>query len=145
MFKVWSLRPISCEGQAPPLLCQAVTHLALLCAHLQQRVSERIWGCQASPSSTQWRQAVMFPREPRQGLPLLTALGRRQSESSPSHKLPVPAPHSLKEPMVAQAVKTLPAVHETRGPIPVSGRSPRGGNGNPLRYSCLEHPMDGGA
>ena len=25
------------------------------------------------------------------------------------------------------------------------GRSPRGRNGNPLQYSCLEKPMDGGA
>jgi len=25
------------------------------------------------------------------------------------------------------------------------GRSPREGNGNPLQYSCLENPMDGGA
>ena len=25
---------------------------------------------------------------------------------------------------------------------PGSGRSPGGGNGNPLQYSCLEHPMD---
>ena len=24
--------------------------------------------------------------------------------------------------------------------IPVSGRSPEGGLGNPLQYSCLEHP-----
>ena len=31
------------------------------------------------------------------------------------------------------------------GSIPVSGRSPRGGNGNPLQYSCLENPMDRGA
>ena len=30
-------------------------------------------------------------------------------------------------------------------PIPVSGRSPGEGNGNPLQYSCLENPMDGGA
>ena len=28
------------------------------------------------------------------------------------------------------------------GSIPESGRSSRGGNGNPLQYSCLEHPMD---
>ena len=28
------------------------------------------------------------------------------------------------------------------GSIPGSGRSPRGGNGNPLQYSCLENPMD---
>ena len=26
--------------------------------------------------------------------------------------------------------------------IPGLGRSPRGGNGNPLQYSCLENPMD---
>ena len=28
--------------------------------------------------------------------------------------------------------------------IPGSGRSPGEGNGNPLRYSCLEKPMDRG-
>ena len=31
------------------------------------------------------------------------------------------------------------------GSIPGSGRSPEEGNGNPLQYSCLENPMDGGA
>ena len=31
------------------------------------------------------------------------------------------------------------------GSIPGSGRSPGGGNGNPLQCSCLENPMDGGA
>src|SRR5574339_502879 len=30
------------------------------------------------------------------------------------------------------------------GSIPGSGRSPGEGNGNPLQYSCLETPMDGG-
>ena len=30
------------------------------------------------------------------------------------------------------------------GLIPGSGRSPGEGKGNPLRYSCLENPMDGG-
>jgi len=29
--------------------------------------------------------------------------------------------------------------------IPGSGRSSGEGNGNPLQYSCLENPMDGGA
>ena len=29
--------------------------------------------------------------------------------------------------------------------IPGSGRSPGGGHGNPLRYACLENPMDRGA
>ena len=28
--------------------------------------------------------------------------------------------------------------------IPGLGRSPGEGNGNPLQYSCLENPMDGG-
>ena len=28
------------------------------------------------------------------------------------------------------------------GSIPESGRSPGGGNGNPLRYSCLENSME---
>ena len=31
------------------------------------------------------------------------------------------------------------------GSVPVSGRSPGEGNGNPLRYSCLENLMDAGA
>ena len=31
------------------------------------------------------------------------------------------------------------------GSVPGSGRSPGEGNGNPLQYSCLENPMDGGS
>ena len=31
------------------------------------------------------------------------------------------------------------------GSIPGLGRSPGEGSGNPLQYSCLENPMDGGA
>ena len=31
------------------------------------------------------------------------------------------------------------------GSIPGLERSPGGGNGNPLQYSCLENPMDRGA
>ena len=31
------------------------------------------------------------------------------------------------------------------GSIPGLGRSPGEGYGNPLQYSCLEDPMDGGA
>ena len=31
------------------------------------------------------------------------------------------------------------------GSIPGSGISSGEGNGNPLQYSCLENPMDGGA
>ena len=45
-------------------------------------------------------------------------------------------------------VKNLPAnARDARdsGLIPGSGRSPGGGHGNPLQYSCLENPMDRGA
>ena len=31
-----------------------------------------------------------------------------------------------------------------RGSIPGSGKTPGGGHGNPLQYSCLENPMDRG-
>ena len=31
------------------------------------------------------------------------------------------------------------------GSIPGLGRSPGGGHGNPLQYSCLENPVDRGA
>ena len=45
------------------------------------------------------------------------------------------------------AGKELPAMQETqeiRGLIPGLGRSPGGGNGNTLQYSCLGNPMDRG-
>ena len=49
---------------------------------------------------------------------------------------------------VAQAAKNPPAnAGEMRDScsMPGLGNSPRGGHGNPLQYSCLENPMDGGA
>ena len=45
-------------------------------------------------------------------------------------------------------VKNLPAnAGDIRDPgsIPGSGRSPEGGHGNALQYSCLENPVDRGA
>ena len=42
-------------------------------------------------------------------------------------------------------VKNLPANAEDMSLIPQLGKSPGEGNGSPLRYSCLENPMDGGA
>ena len=45
-------------------------------------------------------------------------------------------------------VKNLPAgAGEARdlGSIPGSGRSPGGGNGTPLQFSCLENFVDRGA
>ena len=44
-------------------------------------------------------------------------------------------------------VKKLPAnagdIRDT-GSVPGSGRSPGGGHGNPLQFSCLENPIDRG-
>ena len=42
-------------------------------------------------------------------------------------------------------VKNLPVNAGDADSIPGSGRSPGRGNGNPLQYSCLGDPMDGGA
>ena len=42
-------------------------------------------------------------------------------------------------------VKVSASIVGDLGSIPGSGRSPGEGNGNPLQYSCLENPMDGGA
>ena len=47
--------------------------------------------------------------------------------------------------LVAQMVKAFAYNAGDPGLIPGSGRSPGEGNGNPLQYSCLENPMDGGA
>ena len=45
---------------------------------------------------------------------------------------------------MAQVVKNLPAYAGDVGSVPGWGQSPGEGNGNPLQYSCLENPMDGG-
>ena len=45
-------------------------------------------------------------------------------------------------------VKNLPANEgdtKDTGSIPGWGRSPGGGHGSPVQYSCLENPMDRGA
>jgi len=48
---------------------------------------------------------------------------------------------------VVLVVKNLPVsagdIRDT-GSTPGSGRSPGGGNGHPLQFSCLENPMDRG-
>ena len=51
-------------------------------------------------------------------------------------------------PLKVLVVKNLPANAGDVGDvssIPGLGRSPGGGNGNPLQYCCLENPMDRGA
>ena len=41
--------------------------------------------------------------------------------------------------------KNLPANAGDMSLIPELGRSPEGGSGTPLQYSCLGNPMNGGA
>ena len=50
--------------------------------------------------------------------------------------------------MLVLVVKNLPAKAgdiRDAGLVSGSGRSPGGGHGNPLQYSCLENPMNRGA
>ena len=63
-------------------------------------------------------------------------------------KFRTPAPSIQWASQVALLVKDLPANAgdiEDIGSIPGLERSPGGGHGNPLQYSCLENPMDRGA
>ena len=46
---------------------------------------------------------------------------------------------------MAQRLKSLPAMRETWVRSLGQEDSPGEGNDNPLQYSCLENPMDGGA
>ena len=56
--------------------------------------------------------------------------------------------HNIPETIVALVVENPPAsigdITDSES-IPGWGRSPGGGHGNPLQYSCLENPMDRGA
>ena len=47
--------------------------------------------------------------------------------------------------LVAKSPPTNAGGVQDASSIPESGRSPGGGHGNPLQYSCLENPMDRGA
>ena len=51
----------------------------------------------------------------------------------------IEAVNDVRASLVAQTVKHLPTIQETR--VQSLGEE----NGNPLQYSCLENPMDGRA
>ena len=53
-------------------------------------------------------------------------------------------PNDTHASLVAPAVKNMPAMQETPELDPWLGKIPRRGNGYPLRYCCLENPMDRG-
>ena len=56
----------------------------------------------------------------------------------------IPMPLLTWASQIVLVVKNLSANAGDAGPIPGSGRSPGGGHGNPLQYSCLGNPMDRG-
>ena len=60
-------------------------------------------------------------------------------------KVPTANTNFVGIPHVVPVVKSLPAnagnVRNVSS-VPGLGRSPGGGHGNPLQYSCLENPMD---
>ena len=64
---------------------------------------------------------------------------------------PLPENGLLKPPVSSQGLplwrrnKESATDEQDTGWIRGSGRSPGGGNGSPLQYSCLENPMDRGA
>ena len=62
-----------------------------------------------------------------------------------SFPLPLPFPSSSLSSRVSQVVlgvKNPPTSARDVGSVPGWGRSPGGGHGNPLQYSCLENPLD---
>ena len=69
-----------------------------------------------------------------------------QQTCFPQEKTAAFSPRYVAKPsQVMLVVKNLPANAEDirdAGPVPGLGRSPGGGNGNLLQYSCLENPMD---
>ena len=89
-------------------------------------------GCQACTPAGLWvwkKRAV--PGNRRAGSPVRAHPVREREGDSPGF------PGSA-------VVENLQESQETQE-IPGLGRSPGGGNGNPLQYSCLENPMDTGA
>ena len=70
------------------------------------------------------------------------AMGKRENKSIYSSQQSYEGHQSFPG---GSVVKKLPANAGDMGSIPGSARSPGEGNGNPLQYSSLENPMDGGA
>ena len=111
------------------------------------------WGCKArnQPKETQMglipKFTVLLP-----GHPITVSQSCREGWSayfsSKSRPLSYQLAVGLRASQVALVVKNLPAnAGDIRDVVWLSrsGRSPGGGNGNTLQYSCLENPMDRGS
>ena len=124
----------------PPL---GLSHLAWCCGPAQQVWTGRLLGGGGSgepPSSAGTDPSIpvmvggpgLCARRP--------ALSTRSFPDGPAPAGP-PSLNSCRKSLVAQRLKHLPAMWETW--VRSLGRDDP--HGNPLQYSCLENPMDGGA
>ena len=89
-------------------------------------------------------QANSLPSEPPGKLPSSTIVQMYFTKADPKPCAKSLTVFNKQQLSNKQTVKNLLAMWET-GLIPGSGRSPGGGHGNPLQYSCLGNPMDRGA
>ena len=72
---------------------------------------------------------------------------KRQKSVSPCTTVCLSMKEAMQQPEGfpgGSVVKNPPATAVDSGSIPSWGRAPAEGNGNPLKYSCLENPMEGG-
>ena len=80
---------------------------------------------------------------PEQGLNHTPCVGRQSLNHCTAREVPPFGINSTSQAVLV--VKNPPAnagdIRDT-GSIPGSGRSPGGGEGNPLQYSCLENPIE---
>ena len=79
--------------------------------------------------------------------PLKTTVKKASRQATARRFRPSICIHNIQriwDSLVAQMVESTCRMGDL-GSIPVSGRSPGKGNGNPLQYCCLENPVDGGA
>ena len=127
------------------LLRPAPALTAHLCPHIWHSPS---WTTLHGECQLQW-QMTQINFLPMEGGPLGSPSKRwlyYKEKFSPPFLCYLMAPNWASQ--VAPVVKNPPAnVGDAKklGSVPGWGRSPGEGNGNPLQYSCLENPMDGGA
>ena len=118
------------------------------------------WGINAETYRKHWAPCLAHSRFPEFWLPLYLNPSGVSEGGKACGESPISA--SVKQPLgdtegpivtltclgLVLVVKSPPAnAGDIRdmGSIPVLGRTPGEGNGNPLQYSCLENPMDKGA
>ena len=80
-----------------------------------------------------------------QSRPALWSSQKEKSNRGKGNRRQIPYPEGLPRWCSGKEHTDRAGDAKDMGSIPGSGRSPGEGNGNPLQYSCLGHPMDRGA